>query len=375
MTSANFPNEPIIYKDNLKKLKNLSDYILTHDRAIKNFSDDTVAQIYENKPYIIRRSRGFVPLPVELPFKIQKTVLALGGMLRTTFTFINKDKAFLSQYIGNTDSLPGIKAEKEAISHFKKIFSFEPDVIVIDKHPEYPNRKIADDFKDRKIVEIQHHKAHIGALLAENSELDPIIGVSMDGTGYGDDGNIWGGEFFAGDFKQLKRFGHLKYFFLPSGDKSVKEPWRYTLSLLYNLYNDSENTKKFADKFGKSSYPNDTYNYSIEKNKNLLLLNLLPSIDDIINDKKSKNDKAFIFHNTLAKGIVKMIEIESQKSGIKKVGLTGGIFQNLLLLKLTKDILQKRNFKVLTHSKIPSNDGGISLGQAFIATGKLYKEN
>jgi len=429
MTSANYSNEPIIYKDNFKKLNKLSDCILTHDRPIESFTDDSVSRIFENKSYIIRRSRGFVPFPIELPFRFNKNILALGGMLRTTFTFINKNKAFVSQYIGDTDSISSIKAEKNAISHFKNIFSFEPDIIAIDKHPGYPNRKIIEDYKNKKIVEIQHHKAHIGALLAENSETDPIIGVSMDGTGYGDDGNIWGGEFFTGNYHQLKRYGHLKYFFLPSGDKSVKEPWRYTLSLLYSLYNDSKITKNFANKFGekgnillqsikkrfggiltsscgrffdaiaclldikdynsydgelpillqslaeKSSYPGNTYNYSIEKNNNLLNLNLLPLIDNLINDKKDKKDKAFIFHNTLAKGILQIVEIESQKTGIKKVGLTGGVFQNILLLKLTKDILQNKGFKVLTHSKIPSNDGGISLGQAVIATSKCCKEN
>jgi len=274
------------------------------------------------------------------------------------------------------------------------------------------------------VVEIQHHQAHVGALLAEMGELDKVFGVSMDGTGYGDDGNIWGGEFFVGDYRGLDRIGHLKYLPLPSGDLSAKEPWRFTLSLLYSLFGDNPRTTKYVTPFGEkgewlwevirkkepsiltsscgrlfdavasilglghyNSYEgelpirlqacaqlatvrNDSYDFLIKEEKKSLILNLLPTIHDIIKDKRKKADKAFLFHKTLAAGIKRMAEIARGKYGINKVGLTGGVFQNTLLLKLTKDLLTSAGFTVLVHSQVPANDGGISLGQVFLAAGK-----
>lgn len=427
MTSANITDEPIIYKDDMDELKGFSDYILTHDREIHIFADDSVAGIFEDRLYMVRRSRGYVPFPMKLPFHTKETILALGPMLKTTFTFLYNDKAIMGQYIGDTDSPASIEAERYAIEHLMKLFSLEPSIVVLDKHPGYPNREMAGDFKGAKVVEIQHHKAHVGALLAERGELGKIIGISMDGTGYGDDGNIWGGEFFVGDFRGLKRFGHLKYLFLPSGDKAAKEPWRFALSVLHSLYagSEMEKIKRFTEPFGqkaeflleaikkeaggiltsscgrvfdaaasllglghfnsfegelpmklqacaeKSRHINEPYKFSIEKEKNLRILNLLPAFHDIIEDRRDLAERAYIFHYTLAKGFVDMVKTASNEYGIRKVGLTGGVFQNMLLLKMTKDLLEEEGFPVLIHSEVPPNDGGVSLGQAFLAAGAL----
>lgn len=427
MTSANITDEPIIYKDDLDAVGKLCDYILTNDREIRIFADDSVGRVFEDHYYMIRRSRGFAPLPLRMPLESKKTILALGPMLKTTFTFLFKGKAIISQYIGDTDSPASIEAEKTAIAHFMKLFSVKPDLLVVDKHPGYPNREICIDFKDLPVVEIQHHKAHVGSLLAERHELDRIIGISMDGTGYGDDGTIWGGEFFVGDYKQMSRFGHLKYLFLPSGDKAAKEPWRFALSVLYSLFGSEGKTKEFAAPFGRkgellveviekeaggiltsscgrvfdaaaallgignfNSYEGEmpiklqaaaegsrvvgkTYDFTIEKEADGHILNLLPTFRDLTADKGESVDKAMIFHHTLARGFVKMAEIGRDEHHINKVGLTGGVFQNALLLRLTKELLTKKGFEVLIHRQVPTNDGGVSLGQAFLAVPLVVK--
>jgi hydrogenase maturation protein HypF len=424
MTSANFSDEPIIYKDIYPVLRQLSDYILTHDRDIHLFADDSVARVIEGRLYMIRRSRGYVPFPVTLPFTSAKTVLALGPMMKTTFTFIRGDKAIPGPHIGDTESPSAIEAERYAVHHFMKLFALSPDIVVIDKHPGYPNRLLAKEFKGAEIIEIQHHKAHIGSLLAETGEKDQIIGISMDGTGYGDDGKIWGGEFFLGDYRSMARYGHLKYLFLPGGDMAVKEPWRFALSILYSLYGaDNQLVQRFADRFGQkghqqlaiiksrlgafgvmtsscgrlfdaaaslleighhNSFDGDLpaqlqtraeeigmglrhYGFSIERVEKSTILNLLPLFNDMINDKRSAAEKAFLFHKTMAKGIASMAETARHEFHINKVGLTGGVFQNTLLLHLTLAELKAKNFTVLIHSRVPSNDGGVSLGQAFLA--------
>jgi len=428
MTSANISDEPIIYKDNFQILGSLADYILCHDRDIHLFADDSVAQVFNQRLYMIRRSRGYVPFPITIPFNSSKIVLGLGPMLKTTFTVIRGNKALTSSYIGDTESPSAITAERFAIQHYMKLFSFSPDILVIDKHPAYPNRLLVSDFPNAKVLEIQHHKAHVGALLAETGETGSIIGISMDGTGYGDDGKIWGGEFFVGNYKHLSRFGHLKNLFLPAGDRSIKEPWRFALSVLVSLYGpEHERVSRFVDKFGKKGFqqlevlkepsgkfgvftsscgrifdaaasllgigdysdfdgdlpsrlqacaerdnPNDkVYGFSMEKIEKFTILNLLPLFHDIINDRRSLSEKAFSFHYTLAKGIVSMAESARQEFDIETAGLCGGVFQNTLLLRMTMNELIEKGFQVLIPSEIPTNDGGISLGQAYLAAATI----
>jgi hydrogenase maturation protein HypF len=421
MTSANITDEPITYKDDQPVLKRLADVVLANDREIHLFADDSVARIVESKMYMIRRSRGYVPYPLTLPFHSEQTVLGLGPMLKTTFTFLRGNKAISSPYIGTTDTASAIDTQWFALQHYMKLFDFSPDVIVMDKHPEYPNRLLARRFKGARKIEIQHHRAHVGALLAETNETGPVIGISMDGTGYGDDGKIWGGEFFVGNFRKLDRFGHLKYRFLPAGDKSIKEPWRFALSILYSLYGEGDRTLAFAERFTErglqqlriiesgvggvltsssgrvfdaasslldigqfNSYDGDLpsmlqaiaeksgdssnkYSYSIEKEQEVKLLDLLPAFHDMLNDSSSLPDRALRFHRTLAAAIVDMAVAARERFNINTVGLTGGVFQNTLLLRLTMERLREQGFHLLIHSVVPANDGGISFGQAFLA--------
>lgn len=421
MTSANYSGEPIIYRDDFEALSGLSDLVLSHNRDIHVFADDSVARVFNDRLYMVRRSRGYVPLPLQLPFKVPLKTAGLGAMLKTSFAILFDDRAIVSQYIGNTDSPASIEAEKFLLRHYQRLFSFVPDLVVIDKHPEYPNRILADDFKKSRIMEIQHHRAHVGSLLAEHGETGEILGISMDGTGFGDDGKIWGGEFFVGGYRDLIRFGHLKYQLLPSGEQSIKEPWRYALSLLYALAGDSEPVQRLAGKFkekGKlvldsirkriggvetsscgrlfdaaaailgigyfSSYdgelpsllqaraersrkPDTVYPYALY-HEDGYILDLLPALGEMIHDRQDVPEKAFGFHNTLAHGFLEVARKARSEMKIEKIGLTGGVFQNTLLLELTRNLLIKNRFKVLMHSDVPSNDGGIALGQAFLAT-------
>ncbi|MCP4221601.1 MAG: carbamoyltransferase HypF, partial [bacterium] len=444
MTSCNISDEPIIFRDQLETILTLCDFVLTNNRDIHIFADDSVARVFDESLYMVRRSRGFIPLPMKVPVNSPKTILAVGPMLKTTFTFLFRGKAIMSQYIGDTDSPASLEAEKNAISHFEHIFSLTPDIVVVDKHPGYPNRELAEKYENVEVVEIQHHEAHVGSLLAEKAEHGKIIGIAMDGTGYGDDGNIWGGEFFVGDYKHLTRFGHLKYLFMPSGDLSAKEPWRFALSILHTLYGTvgektmeppgvTENPPSlaglppsvagFLKPFGQkgrflleaiskqaggiltsscgrlfdavacllglgntNNYEGelpiklqeraeqaptleDCYSFETEKEEKITVLNLLPAIHDIIEDSRDTAQKAYLFHRTLAEGIAAMAEIAREQYGIDKVGLTGGVFQNTLLLQLTKKLLEQKGFSTLVHSRVPPNDGGVSMGQALLAAG------
>jgi len=424
MTSANYSDEPIVYKDNDRYISQLSDYILSHNRAINTFTDDSVMEIFNNKPYMIRRSRGYAPASLTLPLSSEKNILALGAMLKTTFTMIKDNKAIMSQYIGNMDSPYTLESEIKLIKYFEKLFRFSPQTIVIDKHPDFPNRTILNEYKGKNVIEIQHHKAHIGALLAEKGVLEPVIGISMDGTGYGDDGKIWGGEIFVGNYKILKRYGHFKYINLPGGEKSIKEPWRFALSLLYKTFKESDTVVKYAEKFGnkglfllesmkklgdsvltsscgrlfdgiasligvgdinyydgylpvllqnyalESNMRDSTYDYLITRYENdMKILDFLPMVDNIIKDKSNIRDKAYKFHDTLSKSFADISVLARDEQGINKVALTGGVFQNTLLLKLTKDRLERLDFTVLIHSGFAPNDSSISLGQAFLSIG------
>jgi hydrogenase maturation protein HypF len=429
MTSANRADEPIIFKDNSRELPRLADAVLTHDRPIHAFCDDSVLQVFEKNIYFVRRSRGFVPLPIRLPFSSPETVLALGGMLKTTFTLLHGNRALLSQHIGDTGTTPALAAEKQAIAHFQKMFGLRPAIIAVDAHPAYPNRLLACDFPYCKIVEVQHHRAHIASLLAERGETGKVLGIALDGTGYGDDGTIWGGEFFSGDLHGLERLGHLLPIFLPGGDAAAREPWRTTLSLLLAIPGADKAAKHFAKKFGPkgaqvfeaivqrrggvmasscgrlfdgvaallglgdyNSYEGELpallqaeaekarpqkkpYPYSIEQKDGMSVLNMLLAVEAMLADKKSRAEKARRFHLTLANGLLDMAIHCTGASGIRTVALSGGVFQNLLLLKMSRELLQKNGFQVLHHIQVPANDGGISLGQAALAAMKYCKES
>jgi hydrogenase maturation protein HypF len=349
-------------------------------------------------------------------------------MLKTTFCFIGKNRAFVGPHIGDTETNTALAAEKRAILHFMKLFSLRPEIVVVDKHPSYPNRLLTGAFPQAKIVEVQHHRAHIASVLAENGETGEAIGIALDGTGYGDDGTIWGGEFFIGDLRGMERRGHLLPIFLPGGDAAAREPWRTALSLLLAMPGMEKTAGRFAEKFGRkgdqvleaiarrrggvmttscgrlfdgvaallgigsvNTYEGELpsllqaeaerarpqkqpYPYAIEKKDALPVLNMLLAVEAMRTSKKSRAEKARCFHFTLANGLLDMAVACSGTTGIRKVALSGGVFQNTLLLKMTRDLMQENGFQVLHHTHVPPNDGGLSLGQAALAAARCRKE-
>ncbi|GAH29219.1 unnamed protein product, partial [marine sediment metagenome] len=240
MTSGNITDQPIIGNnlEALEKLDGIVDFFLSYNREIFNRCDDSVIKIINNDNVFFRRSRGYVPHPIILDLKL-KEVLALGGELKNTISFSKENYIFLSQYLGDLKSVETLEFFKESITSFEKMFKVKPEIIACDLHPDYLSTQYAEEIKVKKglkVVKVQHHHAHIVSCMAENNVKEKVIGVAYDGTGYGDDGNVWGGEFLLCDLKKYSRVGHLKYYPLPGGDKAIVEPWRMAYSYLYSIY-------------------------------------------------------------------------------------------------------------------------------------------
>ncbi|MEK6636029.1 MAG: carbamoyltransferase HypF, partial [Planctomycetota bacterium] len=252
MTSGNVSDEPITFKDNeaYTRLKGIADYFLTHDREIFMRCDDSVVRVNENKIMIIRMARGYAPHPLKLEYTFTKQILACGSFLKNTFCLTRRNHAFLSHHIGDLENTETLNSFESAIEHYKRLFYIEPEVIAYDLHPEYLSTKYAlaqtpsllslplngGGVRVEVKIGVQHHHAHIASCMAENGIKHKVIGVAFDGLGYGDDGNLWGGEFLIADLSGYERVGHLDYVPMPGGNKAIKEPWRMAISYLYQIY-------------------------------------------------------------------------------------------------------------------------------------------
>jgi len=430
MTSGNLSEEPIA-KDNdeaLRRLKGIADYFLLHNRDIYSRYDDSVAIVELDKPQIVRRARAYAPYPVHLLFP-SKQVLACGAELKNTFCLTKDNYAFVSQHIGDLENLETMEHFETTLELYKKLFRIEPEVVAYDMHPEYLSTKyaraLAEQRKDLRFVPVQHHHAHIVSCMVENGVDSPVIGISFDGTGYGTDGHIWGGEFLIADYKGFERAGHLEYVPMPGGAVAIERPYRMAVSYLLTLLGKDALTpdltflkkvskdeialiKTQLDKKinspltsssgrlfdavsaligirGRIDYEaqaaiememaadegeRGSYRFAIVEQDGVSVVHLKELFSDILSDLKENVPQAKIamkFHRTMADMIVQMSQWLSWRSGIRKVALSGGVFQNRLLLRLTADALGKAGFEVLTHSQVPTNDGGVSLGQAVIA--------
>ncbi|WP_457569426.1 carbamoyltransferase HypF [Desulfurobacterium sp.] len=414
-TSANVTDDPIV-KDNeeaIDRLSDIADFLLLHNRPIKRRCDDSVIRIVAEKPSPLRRSRGFAPLPVKLPFNLKKPVLALGPFMKNTIALGIDDKVFISQHIGDLETPLAVEFYEETIRDFLTLFNVNPEVVVCDKHPLYYSTKFGEKNFKEKLLKVQHHFTHLLSCLAEN-EADPeeeVIGFSFDGTGYGDDGTIWGCEVFRLNFFQYERLFHLRQFRLPGGEKAVKEPYRVAISLCKeaginppkNLTDEKATTfimkmiekginspltssmgrlfdgvaaligikKKVSyhaqaaillEQEALKSETKEKYRFRIREG----IIDWIPVLKEILNDVTKGIPTPVIarkFHNGVAKMIVNIAEIERKKTGISKVALSGGVFQNGLLIETVLPLLKEKNFTVYTHQIVPTNDGGISLGQ------------
>jgi hydrogenase maturation protein HypF len=424
LTSGNISDEPIIIDDTeaAKKLKPVADSILNYNRQILNRTDDSVVRFIDRKISIIRRSRGFVPRPVDLKFNIEG-ILALGAEQKNSFCIGRGNQAVMSQYIGDLKNQATFEFLVESIDRFSKLFRFKPRFIACDLHPDYLSTRHAETLmKELKIplVRIQHHHAHIASCMAENGVDEEVIGVSFDGTGFGTDGNIWGGEFLIADLRNFRRYTNFDYVALPGGDRAIDEPWRTAYSWIYKYFGDdfdynsmplfrivekrkisivrealikninsplSSGAGRLFDAVSAilglciesrfdseapmrlesaiSDVTDDHYPFQVDN-----IIVFADTIKAIINDMKKLSASVISakFHNTIAHIILEVSKQIRKETSINKLFLSGGVFQNKYLLEKSLYLLNRNRFKTYTNHFVPANDGGISLGQLVIAS-------
>ena len=433
-TSANLSDEPILADNDkaMKKLEYVADAFLVHNREIHNRTDDSVIRILDSKVQPIRRSRGYVPSPVPLDFNASG-ILATGGELKNTFTLGFDNQAIVSQHIGDLKNYETYEFFGDAVNRFLHLFRQKPHTVVSDMHPDYLSTRFAKNFHAQQIkrginngrwLQVQHHHAHIASCMAENKLNERVIGIALDGTGYGDDGNIWGGEFFKADLSNYQRFAHFEYIPMPGGDKSIQSPWRMALSFLANAFDNEDEfidlpflqgratediklilsmiRKKLNSPLTSSAgrvfdavaallgvctescfeaeppmrlesiimeSVDDFYSYNFDEN----VISFKPTFREIVEDLQSDITAEAIaakFHNTIARTIVDLAKLIRDEAGLDKVVLSGGTFQNKYLTEKSVRLLKEEGFDVFTHHHVPCNDGGISLGQLAIAANK-----
>ncbi len=426
LTSGNLSDEPVIIDDKVaeEQLMNVADAIVSGNRRIHNRCDDSVVRIMRNQTTLIRRSRGFVPHPVDLSFNVDG-ILALGAEQKNTFCIGKGTQAIPGQYIGDLKNAATCDFYTESIERFFRLFRFEPSLLACDLHPDYYSTRYAC-FLEKEygipLIKVQHHHAHIASCMAEHDLNERVIGICFDGTGYGDDGHIWGGEFLLADRGEFKRYTHFEYVPMPGGDKAVKEPWRMALSYLLKYFGDTLDYRGFeafksvsqnefllvkemilhninspltsgagrlfdavsaltgicsenafdseapmrlesAIKCITEDYYPFTINGPVSFGKTFEAL-----LEDICLRKISPSLISAKFHNTIARIILDVSVKMRDEYSVDKVVLSGGVFQNKYLLEKAAGSLQKADFRVFTNSQVPSNDGGISLGQITVAS-------
>ena len=426
-TSGNLSDEPIAIdnSDALKRLSGIADYFILHNRDIFIRSDDSVYMIFDKRPFPARRARGYVPFPIRLN-KSFPNVLGCGGGLKSTVCLIKGENAFLSQHIGDLEDFQTFEFYQKSIAHLKKIIEIEPEIIAYDLHPNYLSTKYALEIEDKKKIGIQHHHAHIASCMAENGLSEKVIGIALDGTGYGTDGNIWGGEVLIADLVEFERIAQFDYIPMPGGEKAIKQPWRMGLSYLYKIFGNEmwDISLRFVKNIDKNigkllirmmdekinspltsslgrffdgvsaiigirnvvNYEGqaaielenvinedancDAYPFKIKSENERFVILYDEIIKGIIEDKLKDVGNGTIslkFHKTLVNIFLEISENIRRERNINKVALSGGCFQNMFLLKNLKYSLIESDFAVFHHTNVPTNDGGISLGQAVIA--------
>jgi len=428
MTSANITDEPLIIdnKEALTKLKGIADYFVVHNREIYNPCDDSVMRITAmGTPQLVRRARGFVPRGIKLPGET-RPVLALGGELKNTFCMTRGDEAFLSQHWGDLNNYSNWEKFLEGIPRFKKMLAVEPEILAHDLHPNYQTTIWANKQEHSEKVAVQHHHAHLAACLAENCLEEEVLGLICDGTGWGIDGAVWGFEFLKGDRRAFERLGHLRYVSLPGGDATSKRPYRMALVYLLEVFGDkgcelarrflpgvteeeiniisqqvlkrdaaiktsscgrlfdavsaflgvchlnkyegqaAMELESFADPKAKGRY-----SYSLAKRGGIWQLDVSPMWEEMLRDLQTGKDRSHIamqFHLTLACAMVDALGKMRDETGLNRVVLSGGVFHNQVLLEEVTNRLQGKGFRVYQHTQVPPGDGGISLGQAYVAS-------
>jgi hydrogenase maturation protein HypF len=401
-TSGNRSDEPIAIANDeaITRLKDIADRFLLHNRPIVRACDDSVVRLTRGRAGILRRARGYAPLGIRVRHSLPP-VLAAGGHLKNTVAIAVGQDVFLSQHIGDLDTLEARGAFERAISDLCCLYSFKPEAVVCDLHPDYASTHWAER-SGLPIIRVQHHQAHVAACAAENDVEGEYLGVSWDGTGYGLDGAIWGGEFFRGEGNRFERVAHLRSFGLPGGDTAVREGWRSAASLMFEVFGRDAADRRVrlmlerginvvpTTSVGRlfdavASITGVAQQNRFEGQAAMLLENEIgslrteeayalsggdwgPLIEAVVADKHAGVSVPLIaarFHNALVAWIAEV----ATGAGLKQVVLSGGVFQNRYLTERAAAALESRGFTVYTHSRVPPNDGGIALGQAVMSSG------
>ncbi|MBW2466724.1 MAG: carbamoyltransferase HypF, partial [Deltaproteobacteria bacterium] len=434
MTSGNLSGSPIV-KDNdeaFDKLANIADYFLLHDRPIITQTDDSVIRLAGKNSAVYRRARSYVPSAVSLKRDSGRT-MALGAIIKNTICLTKGNEAFLSQHIGDLDNLDTQVHQKKIAAHFQSLMRIDPDLLVHDLHPDYPGTRYALSQKELPVVGIQHHHAHAVSCMAEHGLEGPVIGLTLDGNGYGPDHSVWGGEVLLADYHTFDRLAHLSYVEMPGGEAAIHEPWRMAVSHLYRTYGpDYRKLKlvlleKYAEKISvieqmmeksinapltsscgrlfdtaaallglrytvsfegqaaaelemllePDDLDNSTYPFEIIKTEETpWQLPVAPIITGLVDDIRENIPPRLIsrrFHNTLTALFTNICRDIRDRKNINSVVLSGGVFQNLNLLHQVQTGLEALSFDVYIHEQVPTNDGGLSLGQA-VAGRAVYEK-
>ncbi len=370
---------------------------------------------------------------ISLPYKVRHRILALGAQTKSSFCLVKDDEAYLWRPGGDLNSLENLKLFEDKIKKAEKRFKIKPEVITCDLHPDYISTKLAYKWGEEqglKVKSVQHHKAHIASCIVDNNIKGKVIGIAFDGTGFGPDGNIWGGEFFVGTLRDLRRAGHLRYIPMPGGEGCIREPWRMALSYLYDICKtrfsrlkiaflsriDKEKTRLLTQIIDKdinspmtssmgrlfdavsaiagicevAGYEGQAaielekaldarcsmlnarkrYSFKYRDKGEVIIIDWSPLIKGLVKDSEGKKGKAEIslkFHNAVSYMIKEVCVLLRKRYGIEKVSISGGVFQNRYLTKVTPPLLEKEGFRVYLHKNLPAHDGNIALGQAAIA--------
>lgn len=435
MTSANPSGQPILYQDDLAfdYLAGIADYLLVHNRIILHPADDSVVQISEDKIDFMRRSRGYVPDPINSAEDVNG-IVSFGGQQKATFTIGRNSQIFVGPHIGDLENIETINHYKQELDHLLKWIEIPLQTAAIDLHPGFNTRMILKEYPFAEVIEIQHHHAHMAACISDNDLKEDVWGIILDGTGYGEDGNIWGFEIFHGNELNFDRMAHLKYTPLPGGEKSIKEPWRNAVAMLISLLGDEgedlaykvfphkraevaflkgmidkklnsplagtcgrlfdavsaicgicehsgydgEAAISLAELVDPEDKPAGIYLFEFEKENEIYRFDFTQMIKQIAMDHlngRSAKEISLKFHETLVQAIVTGLLLVKEKSGrsTDKVVLSGGSFHNKYLLKRVKQELETRGLEIYTHQKIPCNDGGLSYGQLIVAAARRRK--
>jgi hydrogenase maturation protein HypF len=430
MTSGNLSEVPIVVSNQeaMLQLGGVADCFLLHNRDIFTRVDDSVTRTFEGQERVLRRSRGFVPQSIDLGIEMDE-VVAFGGELKNTFCLTKGNYAILSQHLGDLENYETMRFFEETLERMKNVFKVTPRAAAYDLHPGYMSTRMALASGIGRQIGVQHHHAHIVSCMAENHLRGSVLGVAMDGTGFGTDGRIWGGEFLVADFAGFTRRAHLRNVLLPGGDAAVRQPWRMALSYLRDTFGEQipdqlrrfqgidekqvalvetmldrriqtvetsscgrlfdavaallglasevtfEGQAAIALEAAAESGIDDRYEFEIEEGESSVLdfRPVIVAIGKDIFSGRQRGEIAARFHNTLSAAIGAVCSRIASGEAVNRVCLSGGSFQNLYLLGRTVVELRRRSFDVFLHAQVPANDGGLSLGQAVVANEQLRR--